>query len=167
MNDYTTVPGFYYAKALRPLMQFISLEKSFENYSCFQGKQCQRWLKVTRGPWVTMLTWVNSYKSLIQHFRLSVAMTTNQKEQFVQLLYAWWRTTQQIFEPRHDKTCLREFPTRPDTNRPAQPQKLVRVLKFRLYDLEILYYLSSEQQRRWSDCADAQADLRLCCSHMT
>ena len=25
-----------------------------------------------------------------------------------------------MYEPRHDKTCLREFPTRPDTNRPAQ-----------------------------------------------
>ena len=25
----------------------------------------------------------------------------------------------------------------------------------------ILYYLSGEQQRRWSDCVDAQADLRL------
>ena len=35
-------------------------------------------------------------------------------------------------EPRHDKTCLREFPTRPDANRPAQPQKLARVLKFQL-----------------------------------
>ena len=32
-----------------------------------------------------------------------------------------------LFEPRHDKTCLREFPTRHDTNRPAQPQKLARV----------------------------------------
>ena len=31
----------------------------------------------------------------------------------------------------------------------------------------IIYYLGSEQQRRWSDCANAQADLRLCCSHMT
>ena len=72
------------------------------------------------------------------------------------------------FESRHDKTCLREFPTWPDTNRPAQPQKLARVLKFQLQNLEILYYLSSEQQRRWSDCADVQADLRLCCcSHMT
>ena len=71
------------------------------------------------------------------------------------------------YEPRHDKTCIQEFPTRPDTNRPAQPQKLARVLKFRFENLEILYYLSSEQQRRWSDCADAQADLRLCCSHMT
>ena len=36
------------------------------------------------------------------------------------------------YEPRHDKTCLREFPTRPDTNQPVQPQKLARVLKFRL-----------------------------------
>ena len=25
---------------------------------------------ITRGPWATMLTWVNSYKSLIQQFRL-------------------------------------------------------------------------------------------------
>ena len=31
-------------------------------------------------------------------------------------------------EPRHDKTCLREFPTRPDTNRPAQPQTLAKSL---------------------------------------
>ena len=32
-----------------------------------------------------------------------------------------------ILEPRHDKTCLREFLTRPDTNRPAQPQKLAEI----------------------------------------
>ena len=38
----------------------------------------------------------------------------------------------QLIESRHDKTCLREFPIRPDTNRPVQPQKLARVLKFRL-----------------------------------
>ena len=37
-----------------------------------------------------------------------------------------------VSEPRQDKTCLQEFSTRPDTNRPAQPQKLARVLKFRL-----------------------------------
>ena len=40
----------------------------------------------TRGPRATMLTWGNSYKSLIQHFRLSVVMETNQNEEFVQLL---------------------------------------------------------------------------------
>ena len=50
-----------------------------------------------RGPWATMLTWVNSNKSLIQHFRLSVAMATNQNGEFLQLLYAWCRTTQQTF----------------------------------------------------------------------
>ena len=30
----------------------------------------------------------------------------------------------------------------------------------------LIYYPGSKQQRRWSGCADAQADLRLCCSHM-
>ena len=38
-----------------------------------------------------------------------------------------------LFHLSHGTTmCLREFPTRPDTNRPAQLQKLARVLKFRL-----------------------------------
>ena len=72
-----------------------------------------------------------------------------------------------LSEPRHEKTCLREFPTRSDSNRPAQPQKLAWGLKFWIQKLETLHYLGSEQQRHWSDCADAQADLRLCCSHMT
>ena len=36
------------------------------------------------------------------------------------------------FEPRHEKICLRVSPTSQDTNQPAQPQKLARVLKFRL-----------------------------------
>ena len=35
-------------------------------------------------------------------------------------------------EPHHDKMCLRESPTRADTNWPAQLQRLARVLKFRL-----------------------------------
>ena len=51
-----------------------------------------------------------------------------------------------LYEPRHEKTCLREFPTRSDSNWPAQLQKLAWVLKFRLYNLEILYYLSSENK---------------------
>ena len=33
-------------------------------------------------------------------------------------------------EPRHEKMYLRESLTRPDTNWPAQPQKLARFLKF-------------------------------------
>ena len=35
-------------------------------------------------------------------------------------------------EPQHNKVSLRKFLTRPDTNWPAQLQKLARVLKFRL-----------------------------------
>ena len=34
---------------------------------------------------------------LIQHFRLSVAMATNQNEEFVQHFYACWRIMQQTF----------------------------------------------------------------------
>ena len=70
------------------------------------------------------------------------------------------------YEPRHEKTCLREFPTRSDSNWPAQLQKLAWGLKSWLQKLETLHYLGSEQQRRWSDGMDEQADLRLCCSHM-
>ena len=40
---------------------------------------------------------LNIYKNLIQHFRISVAMATNQNEEFVQCVYAWLRTTQQMF----------------------------------------------------------------------
>ena len=36
-----------------------------------------------------------------------------------------------MHESRHEKPCLREFPTRSDSNRSAQLQKLARVLKFR------------------------------------
>ena len=35
-----------------------------------------------------------------------------------------------IYEPHHEKTCVRGL--RPDTNWPAQPQRLARGLKFRL-----------------------------------
>ena len=48
------------------------------------------------------------------------------------LLLAMISVKFEINKPRHDKTWLRKFPTRPDTNRPAQPQKLARVLTFRL-----------------------------------
>ena len=44
--------------------------------------------------------------------------------------------------------------------------RLAKVLKFRLQQVEVLYHPGSKQQRRWSDCADAQPDLRLCCLHI-
>ena len=71
----------------------------------------------------------------------------------------------------HVTTCLSRVWTRLDSNRPAKLQRLARVLKawiiasigmVRYYTI----YPRSEQQRRWSDCAYAQADLRLCRSHM-
>ena len=65
-------------------------------------------------------------------------------------------------EPRHDKTCLREFPTMSDSNWPAQlhVQKLACGLKFWLQKQETLHYQGSEQQRRWSDCAGFGYDIR-------
>ena len=53
-----------------------------------------------------------------------------------------------------------------DSNQPAHLQKLARILKLWIYQVYIYFCLSREQQRCWSDCADAQADLHLCCSHM-
>ena len=57
-----------------------------------------------------------------------------------------------IYEPRHEKMCLRESPTRQDTNWPAQLQRPARILKFWIHKLEVSFCLGSEQQRRWSDC---------------
>ena len=37
----------------------------------------------------------------------SVAMATNQNEEFVQLVYAWWRTTEQTFiKKTSQNTCI-------------------------------------------------------------
>ena len=71
-----------------------------------------------------------------------------------------------IPEPWHDKICLWEFSAQTTHNPACAATKASKSLEISAI-LEILYYLSSEQRRRWSDCADAQADLRLCCSHMT
>ena len=72
--------------------------------------------------------------------------------------------THSINEPCHEKTCLWGL-SLVETNRPAQLQRLARVLKFQQVEVEVLYCPGSEQQRHWSDCADGQADPRLCCSH--
>ena len=49
--------------------------------------------------------------------------------------------------------------------RPGKTQ-IDRGLKFWIKKLQVLYYLMSEQQRCWSDCADAQAEVHLCCLHI-
>ena len=86
-------------------------------------------------------------------------------------LVALWFSTRvnerwQIIRASSWENLSSGFATSVDSNRPAQPQMLGRGLKFQIQKLEVLYSLGSEQQRRWSDCMDAQADLRLCCSHM-
>ena len=52
------------------------------------------------------------------------------------------------------------FPTRPDTNRPAQSQKMARSLKFRILEEEELYYPYSKEADYL--CSFCRADLRLC-----
>ena len=48
------------------------------------------------------------------------------------------------YESRHEKTCLREFATRSDSNWPAQLQKLALGLKFWLQKLETLSHTASQ-----------------------
>ena len=62
-------------------------------------------------------------------------------------------------EPRHDKTYLWEFPTRPDTNRPAHTQKLARVLKFRIYNLVLSKQRTTKVLIRLRRCAGWSAPL--------
>ena len=48
------------------------------------------------------------------------------------ILYCSTKDANQIKIFKKNNNLSREFLTRPDTNRPAQPHKLARVLKFRL-----------------------------------
>ena len=43
-----------------------------------------------------------------------------------------FQSTKVLFGPRRDKTCLRGFPTKRDSNQSLHLQRLVRKLKFRL-----------------------------------
>ena len=48
-----------------------------------------------------------------------------------------------IFQPRHEKTCLRVR-----LKQACSATELARVMKFHIKKLEILFYPGSEQQRR-------------------
>ena len=64
------------------------------------------------------------------------------------------------FEPRHEKTCLREFSTRSDSNWPAQLQKLARILKFWLYrDIILSKQRTTKALIRLRGCAGWSAPL--------
>ena len=67
-----------------------------------------------------------------------------------------------IIEPRCEKTGLRIFPTWSDTNQTVQLQKMARSLKFRIYVVEGLYYLYSENKGADQLHGYREADLRLC-----
>ena len=54
------------------------------------------------------------------------------------------------------------FPTWADTNRAVQPHKMVRGLKFQIYEVEGLYYLCSENKGTDQLRGYREADLRLC-----
>ena len=54
------------------------------------------------------------------------------------------------------------FPTRSDTNLSVQLQKMARSLKFRFYEEEELYYLSSKNKGADQLCSYCTADLQLC-----
>ena len=54
------------------------------------------------------------------------------------------------------------FPTRSDTNRVAQQQKIARGLKFRILKAEGLYYLCGENKGARELRSYCAADLRLC-----
>ena len=54
------------------------------------------------------------------------------------------------------------FPTRSDTIKALQIQKMARGLKFRIYKVEGLYYLCSENKGADQLRSNREADLRLC-----
>ena len=56
--------------------------------------------------------------------------------------------TYKPFEPCYEKTGLRRsgFPTRWHTKRAVQPQKMAKDLKFRIKEIEGLYYSNSENK---------------------
>ena len=56
------------------------------------------------------------------------------------------KTGSATYEPRGEKTGLRGFPIRSDTNRAVQSKKMARCLKFRIKEDNGLYYLCSENK---------------------
>ena len=54
------------------------------------------------------------------------------------------------------------FPNRSDTNRAVEAQKTARSMKFRIKEVEGLYYPCSENKGADQLCGNREADLRLC-----
>ena len=99
----------------------------------------------------------------LPHLRNFVNVYTNSSNRNI-IPGIWIQHQSILYGPRHNKTCLRVFATKQDSNQSPQLQRLARKLKFHLQTVYIWYFLKSELQRLWSDSADEQAGLRLCCS---
>ena len=54
-----------------------------------------------------------------------------------------------------------------DSNHPAPPRSLIRVVAVRITKLGIHGYPKCAKWRFWSDCANAQADLNLCWAYIS
>ena len=54
------------------------------------------------------------------------------------------------------------FPTKSDTNRAVQPQKMARGLKFRILIVEELHYPCGKNKGADQLCSYREPDLRLC-----
>ena len=84
------------------------------------------------------------------------------------LCFTWSKNTEDRFSldnanmSRVARKPVFGFPTRSDTNRAVQPQKMARGLKFWIYEEEGLYYLCSKNKGADQLCSYCAADLRLC-----
>ena len=96
----------------------------------FREKDETTWLDRT---YVT--DWAANYHTPFENHQLIIIQKYQQFTILQGIAFRWkhlqenaknieFRGAENTFEPRHNKTCLWEFPIRPDTNRPAQPQKL-------------------------------------------
>ena len=70
------------------------------------------------------------------------------------------------FELHRDKTNKMICAPSEDSDQPGHPPSLIRVFAVRLKKARILSYPLSAHRRRWSDWADAQADLSLRWAYM-
>ena len=68
-------------------------------------------------------------------------------------------------EPPHDKNNKLTCAPSKDSDQPGHPPSLIRVFAVCMKKAWVLSYPLSAQRRRWSDWADAQADLRLRWAH--
>ena len=82
------------------------------------------------------------------------------------LSHSLWQTHSTVDFHEDLSLCLRKptiwVPTRPDTNRAVQSQKMVRGWKLWILKVEELYYPSSENKGADQLRSYCEADLRLC-----